>query len=94
MNIHELKKTAEAATSGPWEVVKNPHPTFGGVQLYWIDSEAGNLAENICEEEATFIALANPDAILKLIAVYEAAKESESSWKNPKLVSALREVEK
>ena len=74
--IEELTKAAEAATPGPWYVVENPHTAFGGVQLYWIDSVAGNLAENICEEEATFIALANPDTILRLIAAidhYEAA---------------------
>jgi hypothetical protein len=68
-DINKLEALAKAATSGPWYTVETPHRACGRVQLYWIDSEAGNLAENICEEEAAFIAAANPATILELIAL-------------------------
>ena len=71
----ELLKLAEAATQSEWAAVENPHLAFGGVQLYWIDSEAGNLAENICEEEAMFIAAANPATIIELIALVRQMRE-------------------
>jgi len=69
MNINELEALAKAATQGPWDMVENSHLAFGGVQLHWINSEAGNLAENICKEEAAYIAAANPEAVLALIAL-------------------------
>jgi hypothetical protein len=64
--LKELITLADAATLGPWEMTENPHPAFGGVQLYWIDSEAGNLAENICEEEAAFISAAAPVTVKRM----------------------------
>ena len=78
-NLNALESLAKAATQGPWDMVENSHLSFGGVQLHWINSEAGNLAENICEEEAAYITAANPEAILALIALvrqqHEALKE-------------------
>lgn len=72
MNLEELKAKALAATPGPWATlllangadVRAPHASGGST---WV-------AETRSNADADYIAHANPSAILKLVAVVEAAK--------------------
>ena len=77
MNLEELKAKAEAATPGPWAV----HPN----RPYSVDSIEGDgeLAVYVCTTggwadcdvpNAAFIAAANPQTVLALVKVAEAAE--------------------
>ncbi len=86
MNIAELKAAAEAAT------VLDHNETEGWYTAEYIEFEGAYYPKN-----ARFIALANPAAILKLIAVVEAAKEIHEGRLKvdcyPALYAALKELE-
>jgi hypothetical protein len=94
MNTNELKKLAEAATPGPWHIRTNRHPNTDGTPWGWLDLyEAGSMRQaspdgvqvtwsrgRQSENNARYIAAANPAAILKLLAI------------NAELVEALKNV--
>lgn len=84
MNITELKELAEKATPGPWFVVGqpwNPKADFivagsedPHVGQYVADTEDFDGEGRNVQENAAYIAAANPAAILELIAKLEEAQ--------------------
>lgn len=86
MNTTELKKLAEAATPGPW------HLDDCGYMFIISKPGDGYITRNVCRMDsstmsafsqkanAAYIAAANPDAILKLLAI------------NAELVEALKKI--
>ena len=69
--IEELRKAAEAATPGPWDT------TPEDVLSSELEVTAGNNFIGICDAspyDALFIAKANPQTILRLLAVVDAAR--------------------
>lgn len=78
----ELKKLAEAATPGEWEIViagDIPKPVIAvdGVSLFTVAEAYGRGFGAIYEEaDAAFIAAANPAAVMELIADYEEARQA------------------
>ena len=69
MNIKELERLAEAATPGPWEM-DDLLAEFSGI---WVSSAFGMICDDIGENDARFVAAANPAAILELIRQRDAA---------------------
>lgn len=69
MNIEELKRLAESATPGPWEM-DDLLAEFSGI---WVSSAFGMICDDIGENDARFVAAANPAAILELIRQRDAA---------------------
>lgn len=79
MNTEELKRMAEAATPGPWYLRTNRHRNTDGTSWGWLDTQqAGDqnppAGVNVTwssgrrsENNADFIAAANPAAVLELI---------------------------
>ena len=61
LNLDELEKLAKAATPGPWVANDN----------YVINGTGGAML--VGSDNSKFISAANPDAVLKLIAVAKAA---------------------
>lgn len=96
MNLTELKKAAEAATPGPWKLGNRANMALDPDTL---EIMAGNFyVTDAISRDATFIALANPATILKLIAVVEAAKKVPISYHDKfpcytELKDALKELE-
>ena len=97
MNIEELKRLAEAATPGPWEAwqVGDYPPLFtvsteDRLGLFTTTTEAENETEFAAvfqDEDAAYIAAANPAAVLELIqqrdellAALKDAREMVSDW--------------
>ena len=90
VNTTELKKLAEAATPGPWFVVGqpwNPKADFivagnedPHIGQYVADTEDFDGEGRNVQENAAYIAAANPAAILELLAI------------NAELVGALKEI--
>jgi hypothetical protein len=108
MNIADLKAAAEAATPGPWKVsdggnyeatrIQTLIPQPPANHCYGDNTIVGSSEwTHVKDEDATFIALANPTTILKLIAVVEAAQwqvNSATFFSAPELVAAVEELEK
>ncbi|MGE5008466.1 hypothetical protein AB8886_18380 [Yersinia enterocolitica] len=94
-NIEELKKAALAATPGPWEKCDSYGPNENGTCVSAVErpdlmiaSTAGYYGRDGGIANAHFIALANPAAILDLIAQLEAAqKELSAANEKPKPIS-------
>ena len=89
MKIKELKELAEAATAGPWVYEEN-----GISYVETFDDGYGperNLPTRIAEytgsNDGLFIAAANPETLLKLIAVVEAA-QATIDFLNPMFVES------
>lgn len=83
MNIKELKRLAEAATPGPWEI-DDMLADITGIEVWSTD---GMLCESISEENARYIAAANPAVVLELIrqrsellAALKEARELVEDW--------------
>lgn len=77
-NLAELARLAEAATPGPWK----SHDEFVNAEKHFI-CEINNLAKP--EQTAAYIAAANPEAVLGLI-----ARIDELSARCAKLEAALQ----
>lgn len=76
-DLKDLKELAEAATPGPWEWEA---PMYPGQECYVrgpgrcvAEVDCGNI-EQIADDNAAFIAAANPKTVLELIARVEAAE--------------------
>ncbi len=88
MNTTELKALAEKATPGPWHIRTNRHPNTDGTPWGWLDLyEAGSMRQaspegiqvtwskgRTSENNARYVAAANPAAILELISAHEDAQ--------------------
>jgi hypothetical protein len=106
----ELKKLAEAAQSGPWEVLDGrrvsvtlPSLTEGcGYDSHAVAITHDSFRRLNAEANASYIAAASPEVLLRLIAVAEAAKyvaysngfDAAYPDKLEALRSALQELEK
>jgi hypothetical protein len=89
LDLVALKKAAEGATPGPWKVkpikgytddyVVTEHPDYQqkphGAHIAEVGYAAGHTKQNF-QENARFIALANPTTILSLLAENERMKEA------------------
>lgn len=64
MNIEELKRLAEAATPGPW-VLDELLADFYGFEVRTSTDE--KVCADASEQDAAYIAAANPAAVLELI---------------------------
>jgi hypothetical protein len=106
-DLSELKKLAEAAQSGPWEVLDGrrvsvtlPSLTEGcGYDSHAVAITHDSFRRLNAEANAAYIAAASPEVLLRLIAVAEAAKRHTeetgipyASW--AALRSALQELKK
>ncbi|EPR2253404.1 ead/Ea22-like family protein [Yersinia enterocolitica] len=87
-NIEELKKAALAATPGPWEKCDSYGPNENGTCVSAVErpdlmiaSTTGYYGRDGGIANANFIALANPSAILDLIAQLEATQKSNAFLK-------------
>lgn len=71
MNIEELKRLAEAATPGPWNTspggcgIIGPDKQWLGGMNDWVCEYSEEMTQS--ENNAAFIAAANPSAVLELI---------------------------
>lgn len=78
MNIEELKRLAEDATPGPWEYEDHGRLTgiIWGTNNYAIARLAydGQVSDEKVDATGSFIAAANPAAVLELIAEVEALR--------------------
>jgi hypothetical protein len=75
VDLEELKRLAQAATGGTWiEDGKIIIATD-------VDEVVGRLAATIREEDADFIAAANPAAMLELIQRLEAAEKDAARYR-------------
>lgn len=75
MELNELRKTAEAATSGPWECVEGDE-AFGvraSVGSVTWDDHSGEVFK---KEDAEFIATFNPETVLALLSRLEQAEQA------------------
>ena len=90
MNIEELKRLAEAATPGPWEI-DDMLADITGIEVWSTD---GMLCESISEENARYIAAANPAAVLELIDIYYGCKDALEAVVNQRqeLLAALKDA--
>jgi hypothetical protein len=70
-NLTELKKLAEAATPGPWETNKND---IISSDIEVVASDGFVSVADCSPYDALYIAAANPQAILQMIAVIEQMK--------------------
>lgn len=103
MNLSELRKLAEEATPGPWEAQS---PT-GGRRLDWyIDTHYNQDGPEpvwaddypVSEDDARFIAALDPQTVLRLLDVAEAAAQvanfdsffDDGSPRHPTLAAALK----
>ena len=86
MNINELEELAKAATTGPWWIDSHGSAMVSeaaGHQIVFITDPrmgpsirheaTGNLSHWRNDSDASYIAAANPSAILELIAAYKEA---------------------
>jgi hypothetical protein len=91
MNVEELKRLAEAATPGPWNTspggcgIIGPDKQWLGGMNDWVCEYSEEMTQS--ENNAAFIAAANPAAVLELIRqrgeLMEAlkdAREMVSDW--------------
>lgn len=92
-DLKELRRLAELATPGPWEfdlALDLPKHTKGTRAIY-ARPEPNHIVEIVespsgvkeCiwnENDAAFIAASNPDTVLKLIEIAEAAKNIDELW--------------
>ncbi len=83
MNTEELKRLAEAATPGPWEV-DDMLADLSGIEIC---SAMGMVCDDISENDARFVASANPAVVLELIrqrdellAALKNARELVEDW--------------
>jgi hypothetical protein len=79
-DLKDLKELAEAATPGPWKHHKEAGP-YASRDEVWCDSPCKDepdwscpVVDDIIEQDAKFIAAANPKTVLELIARVEAAE--------------------
>ena len=80
MMLDELEKLAKAATPGPWTDVEcrvecGSYCQGGSGVLFIDDTESNGIRSRW--DDLEFIAAANPETVLKLIAVARAAKEQD-----------------
>jgi Mg-chelatase subunit ChlI len=66
MNIEEIKRLAEAATPGPW-VLDELLADFYGFEVRTSTDEDEKVCADASEQDAAYIAAANPAAVLELI---------------------------
>ena len=91
MNTEELKRLAEAATPGPWNTspggcgIIGPDKQWLGGMNDWVCEYSEEMTQS--ENNAAFIAAANPAAVLELIrqrdellAALKDAREMVSDW--------------
>ena len=91
MNTEELKRLAEAATPGPWNTspggcgIIGPDKQWLGGMNDWVCEYSEEMTQS--ENNAAFIAAANPAAVLELIqqrgellAALRDAREMVSDW--------------
>jgi len=88
--IAELKELAKAATPGPWKLIENE--ASGSLRIENPNGEGGNLTNSAVtywentDGNGSYIAAANPQAILRLIERLERYEEAlkfyadESKW--------------
>lgn len=72
-NLTELKKLAEAATPGPWSAYDDSRST-GRMEITAMGKTVARIYKSVPAEDwpnACFIAAANPQALLQMIAVME-----------------------
>lgn len=81
-----LKKLAEAATPGPWEVsgtgqqvLKEADVPYGNQRICETNSMASHYpGKNLCWANVAFIAAANPEVVLGLIARIEELEKQQA----------------
>lgn len=80
MNLDELKKAAEAATPGPWKYYKDDNfiqsEDVRARISDWPVTRSTDVGTDQRNNNAAFIALANPTTILALLKVVDAARVS------------------
>jgi len=70
----DLRKLAEAATPGPW--IGNDESDYGLARVIGCEKQSFRLiADNCDDEDARYIAAANPQAILELLDKLDKALE-------------------
>lgn len=82
MTLDELKRLAEVATPGPWEVGSHPaapmtnivRPILMGAHVRVLPKHGGGHVSLKSADNARLIAAANPATVLALVAVAEAAE--------------------
>lgn len=90
IDLDELEKLAKEATPGPWKFYPSASATG---KVIWVG--CWDTIEN-----KKFVAAANPQTVLKLIAVARAAKDCKywvnNYWErdHPELTKALKNLEK
>jgi hypothetical protein len=95
--LQRLKELAQAATPGPWDYIGKSYTDNGTYYFEVMDSVRNNEVVGEygpCEEDAKFIAAANPAAVLELIALAERAVSPAESvqsvdFYNKKLLEIL-----
>ncbi|HHH0624255.1 TPA: hypothetical protein ACPZRI_004103 [Yersinia enterocolitica] len=99
-NIEELKKAALAATPGPWEKCDSYGPNENGTCVSAVErpdlmiaSTTGYYGRDGGIANAHFIALANPAAILDMIAKLEAAQKERDDLLNQEFQQRLANAE-
>lgn len=86
MELNELRKTAEAATSGPWEkhdlpvAVANSNftihaPNAVGVPT-WTTALPPEIASTLKAEDAEFVATFDPETVLELLSRIDQAEQA------------------
>ena len=86
MNINDLEELAKAATPGPWWIDSHGHTMISEVGKHRVvfttdhrmgpavrHESTGNLSHWPNDWDASYIAAANPSAIIELIAAYREA---------------------
>lgn len=88
INLNEMQKVAELATPGPWEMLnqrskffidsektrRTPNGRIADIQ--WFSSEAAGPLRDESKANAHHISACDPDTIIKLIEVAQAAKHA------------------
>jgi hypothetical protein len=91
-DVERLRKLAEAAEPGPWNVCDD-EDAKGKFWHVWIGAGMSkrDVAQPFTESDAAYIAAANPTAILELLATLEAANRDRQAAEEA--LRELRELE-
>lgn len=78
INLDTLRKTAEAATPGPWthepyEAQNQNGDYFGG---WLLDADGEYVVADVSDRDGAFMAAANPETVLALLSRVEKAEQA------------------
>jgi hypothetical protein len=86
--LDEWEKLANAATSGPWQAMPYSDSTYSSPDR-WIKADGANIADEVPEADAAFIAAAR-EAIPELIAMVREKDTRADAWKDQALEWEVR----